>query len=110
MSRVYTVSLAAHRQQAASQDTLYVVGPGHVAIVRDITLLRGALGQGQHLCAIYRDGPEGLVAIEYVTLDEAHPYAHWQGRQVLDEGDQLIGVTTSESVTIAITGYLLSAP
>ena len=73
------------------------------AVIRDISLLNvlGALGQ-----LFIRD--EAGVALVLLQVTPSVPYAHWEGRQVVNPGDTVSVEVDGSQCSVRICGYLLS--
>ena len=83
--------------------TIGTVPAGFIWIVRDISFFLDAIG-GPYGTFI-SDGGGGVVF--YELLSSGSPYAHWEGRQVLLEGDTLYA-TTNAQTAVMVSGYVLS--
>jgi hypothetical protein len=84
--------------------TLPAVPAGVIWIVRDIAFFGFPAAPAGEFVEVVSQG-----IIFYGQLTPTVGYLHWEGRQVLEEGDEL-SITTNTDSTVLVSGYVLSAP
>lgn len=89
--------------------TLYTVPAQYVAVVRDVELYGNVGSDAEVALEVTVPGP---LTIIWFVVNPLAPgaWVHWEGRVVLNAGDDLIAVTTVNGVHVTVSGYLLSAP
>lgn len=104
----YSTRFAA-AELATETTTLYTVPADYVAVVRDLELYGNVASDAEVALEITAPGP---LTIIWFVVNPLVPGAwdHWEGRVVLNAGDELVAVTTVNGVHVTVSGYLLSAP
>lgn len=88
---------------------LYTVPPATVLVVRDVELYAATSAPIQFAIAVGVSGsPRSYVW--FVNPLNAGDWKQWQGRTVLDFGQQLLAVAGASGVDVTASGYLLSGP
>ena len=86
----------------------YTVPEGYRAIVRDADSWHEAGGTGADY--IYLSVTSIGGAFWYQTFDDSN-WVSWRGRQVINEGEQLVAQGNSEvPMSVMVSGYLLTLP
>lgn len=89
-------------------DVSFTVPAGYIAIVRSIDLFQGG-GSGGHELQVYLGYSSAVVF--NVPSSAAGASYHWEGRQVLEQGDELIATNPSAGpASVLASGYLLTTP
>lgn len=110
MANVYSTLLMAWRAVSAGTNT-YTVPAGFRAVVRDIvaTPMAGSVGSGLFGFDVHdHDG--------HIFFARLTPAAfvggtfHWEGRQIVDAGGQIIASAYDDGWDFRISGYLLTLP
>jgi len=87
---------------AGSQTTVLQVPNGETVVVRDLEVF---LGTPDTLCNV-QAGPTGSFGIIfYSAANTGSSYQQWQGRVVLEEGDELALYSSSTGTLMYISGY-----
>ena len=86
----------------------YTVPDGYRAILRDLeVVIAPGSGATAWALSISTGGTIAAGHFEDSTLDV---HQQWTGRAVVDEGEELIGISTPYPVNWYLSGYLLTAP
>lgn len=88
---------------------LYTVPAGYVAVIRDMRLYAATSSTAEVAIEVTNPGPATTI-IFFNNDVSPGDYVEWQGRVVIDDGAEIIGVTTEPGITAHISGYLLAAP
>ena len=87
--------------------TSYVVPAGFVAVIVDVTCLFLAGNDGNLGLQINESGP---YIANFSSEEGQLTTPHWQGRAVLNAGDELLStLDTASYASTIVSGYLLSA-
>lgn len=102
---VYSVRLFAGQLTAATY--VYTAAAGSTIVVRDVELAN--LGTAATLvgCAVLPVSGSGSSALVYAPSLAANSTLHWDGRVVLETGDQLQVFAGGYPVSALISGYSL---
>lgn len=105
---IYSTQLAVGSFSPGPGVVLYTVPAGSVAILRDISLEHLAGTESNRAFVYVNSG--GITVRIVLAQDVARDYiTQWQGRTVLEPGNQLgIGVIT-ENFRVIVSGYLLAS-
>lgn len=105
MARAYTSRLGGG---PFSANDLVVVGrgeDGYTVVVRDVSIYNGGVGSTH----VYVQVHAGANYIPLVSAElESAAVFHYEGRQVLEPGDELVCFSTLEPGSALVTGYRLS--
>lgn len=93
----------------AGASLVYTVPALYVAVLRDLEVLN--LYDGANVAGLYLDIPGPLqVQVGNWPLGSFGEPFQWQGRVVLNAGDEIQAVVGISSIQMVCSGYLLSAP
>ena len=105
---VYSILMGVGDTGTASASVPYTAPATGTAIVRDIVLYIEEDTSAFGLVAVTTPG--GVTTSIYCVVLTGGQVTHqWQGRQVLEPGDQVVVLTTAGVVHYRISGYLLGA-
>lgn len=90
--------------------SVYTVPAGFILDVRDVLLWWGGVaGTGPQGCEVYDSVFSVVFGVFAPQCCAGNPY-HWDGRQVLDPGNQLTVYALEAGWHYRVSGYLLSTP
>lgn len=105
----YSTQLFLGELPAGAFSPIYTVPAGYTAVLRDMRIRNGYTSA--QLANIQAGGPGPATVV--IWQEESFPEAQldeWQGRVVIPELLSLWGYSDHGSVTLVVSGYLLSAP
>lgn len=109
MSEVYSTQFALQQYTTPGDHTAYTCPAAKVAILRDVIIRY--VGPTSGKIEAYVNGIGGGVGLLMVKAGAVTTEAlEWQGRQVMNAGDQLIVQNSVDEVQIYASGYLLDSP
>jgi hypothetical protein len=89
-----------------AQGVLYTVPAGFTVVLRDIELYQYSGGSGLYYLAISAAGSNAIVYA--VTAAPTASSYHWDGRVVMNAGDELLGQAAAANNQVVVSGYLLA--
>jgi hypothetical protein len=110
VANVYSTKFAERILPLSGEVILYTVPSGFVAVVRDMILIQN----GTSFNALV--GVSVYTGTGVQVWQQIHPDAlssttyHWQGRKVMNAGDQLKAFANDPAWSIDVSGYLLTLP
>jgi hypothetical protein len=105
----YSTRFIAVRQSISSGDGLYTVPSGYVAVVRDVVLWNNDSGEQSMSIGATVPGPLNVLISQWFNVG-SNATVEWQGRQVLNAGDELWAYSAGVDASVMASGYLLSSP
>lgn len=102
MAAIYSTQLAAGTQAAGTTTVVYTVPAGATVVVRDISV--GAQSAPANFVAINVAGVAEIAAFDAITQ---YLTAHWEGRVVLNAGQEINVDAITGTWTYIISGYVL---
>lgn len=109
MSAVYSIRMFSGSVSSGGTVTLATVPPGYVWVVRDVSVTAPTSTDAGSV-AIYVSGGTPSATIQRWASVAGLSTVQWQGRQVLEAGDDLRMLVGAGSVQALVSGYQLSAP
>ena len=109
MAGIYSVCLVHQRVTSTGETLLYTVAAGDVVVVRDL-LYYIDYDQAAALVGVTvlpAPGSDQYVYLDLQVSGVPGTVYHWQGRQVLTEGMELLAVNLAATMNIRISGYRL---
>lgn len=92
----------------ANGTVIYTVPTGYTVVVRDIELYNGSAGPGG--CSVQIRVSGALEAVIFLAPDMgANTWAQWQGRAVLNVGQELASGAGASGFLGVVSGYLLES-
>jgi hypothetical protein len=107
VARVYSTRFFAGAVTSITS-VIYTVPAGYIAVIRDITATMFSTAAGDVL--ILGINPPGVYNVGFKTYGTNYQPAHWDGRMVLNPGDELLANTNATSANVVVSGYLLATP
>lgn len=105
---VYSVSLClTHLTDSSVGQLLFEVPPGYVYIVREMSVATGANATTDTRLGLQRATAQAVVWRPKAIPDRSA--VQWQGRLVMEAGDQLLCWTGGANADVVASGYSLTA-
>lgn len=105
----YSQRFAAATTVAGTASTVFTCPANFVAVVRDLQAYNSGGASDALFVALVIPGPATLTLWHFAGV-AASTSDQWQGRVVLNAGDQLELFSAAEAFEVLISGYLLSSP
>jgi hypothetical protein len=105
MAAVYTQRLFLGSVAAASSITIYTAPSGVIVVIRDISFIPFGGSTPWEITL----GINGTFFYQEESTT-APAFFHWEGRAVMEAGDEITCNTNSGGLDGQITGYVLSTP
>jgi hypothetical protein len=106
LAALYSTLFAAVNVTAVTNDPVYTVPPGFVAVLRDVDVV--SIGSSGNLLFI----AEQTSGLSFIAFNEAAAdvSVQWQGRQVFPAGQVMYVRAVTGQWLVRMSGYLLSMP
>ena len=105
MATAFTIPVARVTLADGVPTTLYTVAAGHRLVVRDVWFrANGAVGD---VFLYVTAGEPRILGTAIGSLGTGASY-HWDGRQAVEAGEVLHGLSQGADCQVAVTGYLLT--
>jgi hypothetical protein len=105
----YSTRFVAVHEDLSGAPVLYTVPSGYVAVLRDVSVRNQTADTSLIQVGATVPGPLNVVIAQFDSV-AANDVVSWQGRQVLNAGDELWLYNSEGSAQAIASGYLLSAP
>lgn len=89
----------------ADTPVTYTVPDGYTAVIVDISMFAESDTAGVMFVA---DASDVLITGAEIPGDGSFTIVHWVGRQVVEEGNEFLCLSTITGASLRVTGYLLS--